>query len=173
MRTTGYLAIAILMLSGCGKDQPVPVFTMSYVSDFTLHAGLNTFETHFYRTAIQSLYQPLLSNSGYTSNEIVSITPRYAELSTVFADEDIRFIRQVFVRIYDLSDPLNINSEIFYLDPVPSNVRRIIRPFPGLANVKDFASAPAFGIEVGISLWEITPRSFDMRLQFELNANVE
>jgi hypothetical protein len=171
----GLAAIALMLsLTGCKTDQRTELFEMSYLVDFELHAGLNTLETHFYRTSgIQSQFQAQLDATGRPAIDVVSITPKYAELSTVFRDEDLDFIRQVFVRIYDISDPQNISSEIFYLDPVPPNTRKIIRPFPGLANVRDLASQPTFGIEVGISLWEVTPKSFDMRLEFELSANVD
>ncbi|HLF63759.1 MAG TPA: hypothetical protein VI603_08400 [Saprospiraceae bacterium] len=163
-----------LVFSGCKTDQRTELFEMSYVVDFELQAGLNTLETHFYSTpGIQSQFQAQLDALGRPASDIVSVTPKYAELSTIFGDQDLDFMRQVFVRIYDLSDPLNVNSEIFYLDPVPPNTRKVIRPFPGLANVLSITSEPNFGVEIGISLWEVTPHSFDMRLEFELSANVD
>ena len=160
------------MWSGCKPDQRTELFEMSYFVDFELQAGLNTLETHFYRVSgIPSQFEQQLDAVGREADDIVSITPKYAELSTIFSDEDLDFIRQVFVRIYDQSNPNGV--EIFYLDPVPGNTRRVIRPFPGLSNVRDIASQPNIGIEVGISLWEVTPKSFDMRLEFELSANVD
>lgn len=169
-----FLCSMTLLLSGCKTDQRTELFEMSHFIDFELQAGLNTLETHFYRTSgIQSQFQAQLDALGRPASDVVSVTPKYAELSTVFGDQDLDFIRQVFVRIYDLSDPENTNSEIFYLDPVPPNTRKVIRPFPGLSNVRDIAAEPVFGVEVGISLWEVTPRSFDMRLEFELSANVD
>lgn len=164
----------MLLLSGCKTDQRTELFEMPFQVDFELQAGLNTLETHFYRTSgIPSNFTQLLNETGRPASDVVSITPKYAQLSTVFGDEDLDFIRQVFVRIYDLSDPNNINTEIFYLDPVPPNTRKTIRPFPGLANVRDIASQQTFGIEIGISLWEVTPKTFDMRLEFELSANID
>jgi hypothetical protein len=147
---------------------------MSYPIDFTLGAGLNTLQTHFYRTSgIQSQFQAQLDAVARQESEITSITPKFAALSTVFQDADLDFIRQIFIRVFDPSDPDNTNREVFYLDPVPPNTRTIIRPFPGLANVKDITSLPVFGVEIGISLWEITPRTYDMRLTLELSANID
>jgi hypothetical protein len=147
---------------------------MSYPIDFTLGAGLNTLQTHFYRTSgIQSQFQAELDAVARQESEITSITPKFAALSTVFQDADLDFIRQIFIRVFDPSDPDNTNREVFYLDPVPPNTRTIIRPFPGLANVKDITSLPVFGVEIGISLWEITPRTYDMRLTLELSANID
>lgn len=177
MRVISILTLASVLLvhlTGCKTDQRTEVFEMTHVVDFELQAGLNTLETHFYRiSGVQSQFQAQLDAVGREKADIISITPKYAELSTVFSDQDLDFIRQVFVHIYDPSDPQNVNTEIFYLDPVPPNVRKVIRPFPGLANVLALASEHSFGIEVGISLWEVTPRSFDMRLEFELSANVD
>ena len=166
--------VIVFALSGCKSDRRTEVFVMPYTLDFELQAGLNTLETHFYRiTNVPSVYQAQLDASGRQDSDIVSITPKTAELSTVFRDENLDFIRQVFVRVFDPLDANNINQEVFYLDPVPPNVRTVIHPFPGLADVKNIASLPLFGVEVGISLWQVTPKSFDMRLEFELSANAD
>ena len=158
----------------CKIDQPNELFEMRHTVDFELHAGLNTLETHFYRvTNLQSQFQFQLDALSRNPEDIISVTPKFAQLSTVFQDEDLDFIRQVFVRVFDPSDPNNLNTEVFYLDPVPPNTRTVIRPFPGLANVKDITSGQIFGVEVGISLWEVTPKGFNMRLEFELSANVD
>jgi len=172
-RSALVLCVMMLLLAGCKKDQRTELFEMPYFVDFELQAGLNTLETHFYRTVRQSSFEEQLNALGRPASDIVSITPKFASLSTVFGDQDLDFIRQVFIRVYDTSDPENVNLEAFYLDPVPPNTRKVIRPFPGLANVLNIASLPYFGVEVGISLWEITPRSFDMRLEFELSANAD
>ena len=161
------------LLGGCRNDQPQEIFTMEYMADFQLQAGLNTLETHFFRKSnLQSTYVQQLDAVGRQDSDIVSITPKYAEISTVFRDEDLQFIRQIFVRVFDPFHPEE-NQEVFYLDPVPSNSKTVVRPFPGLANVKDIMSQPFFGIEVGISLWQITPITYDMRIRFEMSANVE
>jgi hypothetical protein len=174
IKTTLLTTCLTLCLSGCRQDQRTELFAMPYFLDFELQAGLNTFETHFYRISnIPSVFEAQLATTGRDASEITSITPRTAALSTVFGDEDLDFIRQVFVRIFDPSDPNNINTEIFYLDPVPPNVRRTIHPFAGLADVREIATLPVFGVEVGISLWEVTPRSLDMRLEFSLSANID
>ncbi len=172
---SGVLIFSItFLLTGCKTDQRTELFEMVHAVDFELQAGLNTLETHFYRTSgIQSQFQAQLDALGRPASDVVSVTPKYAELSTIFGDQDLDFIRQVFVRVYDLSDPFNVTSEIFYLDPVPPNTRNVIRPFPGLADVLNITSESNFGVEIGISLWQVTPRSFDMRLEFELSANVD
>ena len=168
------VVVTLLAIESCKQDRPTELFKMVYPVDFVLPAGLNTVQTHFYRVSnIQSQYQVQLDAVGRQDSNITSITPKFAALSTVFQDADLDFIRQVFIRVFDPADPDNINREVFYLDPVPPNTRTTIRPFPGLANVKEIASLPTFGIEVGISLWEVTPRTLDMRLTVELSANVD
>lgn len=169
-----FLACCAAFLAGCRKDQHSELFEMRYTADFTLPAGLNTVEAHFFTfPGIPSRFDEQLAATGRPPTDIVSITPKYAELSIVFRDEDLKFIRQVFVRIYDPFDPSQRSFEIFYLDPVPNNTRTLIRPFPGLSDVREIATRQVFGIEVGLSLWNVTPRSFDMRLQFDLSANVD
>ncbi len=168
----GTLFAVVLLFSSCRNDRRHELFVLPYMVDFELQAGLNTFETHFFRKyQILSQYQVQLDANGRQDSDVISITPKYAALSTVFEDDNLDFIRQVFVRVFDPADPDNVNSEVFYLDPVPSNTRKVIHPFPGLADVKRITSLPVFGVEVGISLWKITPKSYDMRLEFDLSAN--
>ena len=174
----GLLPITMLCLClmqwRCKNDQRTELFEMQHIVDFELHAGLNTLETHFYRVNnLQSQFEARLSALNRDPNDIVSVTPKFAQLSTVFQDEDLDFIRQVFVRVFDPFDPDHVNTEVFYLDPVPPNTNTRIRPFPGLANVLNIVSMPTFGLEVGISLWEVTPKNFDMRLEIELSANID
>lgn len=162
--------IFVIALTGCNNDKRAEVFTLSHVQDFTVQAGLNTFETHFYVFPfVVSHFESQLDARDLTSEDIASVEPKFAELSTVFEDEDLDFIHQISVRLFDPYDP-DFNREIFYLDPVPHNARKVIRPFPGLADVKALVAAPSMGIEVRLSFRRVTPRSYDMRLSFDLSA---
>jgi len=152
---------------GCNKDNRVELFQMTQVMDFEIKAGLNTLETHFFlQPAALSTYEEQLELSGFDESLVAAIEPKFSQLSTVFRDVDLEFIRLIEIRVVDTFDP-TFQREVFYLDPVPPNTRNIIRPFPGLTNVREIVSNPTFGIEVRI-VFRFVPRdNYDMRLQMD------
>ncbi len=169
MRSIWGIGIIVLTMSGlgCNKDNRVELFQMTQVMDFEIKAGLNTLETHFFlQPAARSTYEEQLELSGFDESLVAAIEPKFSQLSTVFRDVDLEFIRLIEIRVVDTFDP-TFQREVFYLDPVPPNTRNIIRPFPGLTNVREIVSNPTFGIEVRI-VFRFVPRdNYDMRLQMD------
>ncbi len=169
MRSIWGIGIIVLTMSGlgCNKDNRVELFQMTQVMDFEIKAGLNTLETHFFlQPAALSTYEEQLELSGFDESLVAAIEPKFSQLSTVFRDVDLEFIRLIEIRVVDTFDP-TFQREVFYLDPVPPNTRNIIRPFPGLTNVREIVSNPTFGIEVRI-VFRFVPRdNYDMRLQMD------
>jgi hypothetical protein len=172
MRTIWGIGILLLTMSGlgCNKDNRVELFKMTQVMDFEIRAGLNTVETHFFiQPAANSSYDEQLEISGFDESLVASIEPKFAQFSTVFSDVDLDYIRTIEIRVVDPFDP-EFQREVFYLDPVPPNTRTIIRPFPGLTNVKEIVAKPTFGIEVRI-LFRFPPRTTEnMRLQLDFSV---
>ena len=169
MRSIWGIGVIVLTMSGlgCNKDNRVELFQMTQVMDFEIKAGLNTLETHFFlQPAARSTYEEQLELSGFDESLVAAIEPKFSQLSTVFRDVDLEFIRLIEIRVVDTFDP-TFQREVFYLDPVPPNTRNIIRPFPGLTNVREIVSNPTFGIEVRI-VFRFVPRdNYDMRLQMD------
>lgn len=169
-----YFPIAVLvvvcLLQACNNDTRRELFEMNYVIDFDVPAGLNTIETHFFvDPSISSFFQQKLDAQDLTIDDVVAIEPKFASLTTVFNDEDLDFIRRFELRIFDPFDP-DVTREIFYLDPVPNNTRTVIRPFPGLQDVKDLASSTTFGLQIRLTFRRIPSQTYDMRLAFDLSA---
>jgi len=172
MRSIWGVGIFLLTLSslGCHKDNRVELFKMTQVMDFEIKAGLNTLETHFFlQPAANSAYEAQLELSGFDDDLVASIEPKFSQLSTVFKDADLDFIRLIEVRVVDPFDP-EFQREVFYLDPVPPNTKNIIRPFPGLNDVREIVSRPTYGIEVRIVFRFAPPTSYDMRLQMDFSV---
>jgi len=165
----GILMLAITSL-GCHKDNRVELFQMTQVMDFEIKAGLNVLETHFFiQPAANSSYEEQLAASGFDESAVASIEPKFSQLSTVFNDVDLEFIRLVEIRVVDPFDPV-FQREVFYLDPVPANTGTFIRPFPGLTDVREIVSSPTFGIEVRI-IFRFVPRdTYDMRLRMDFSV---
>ena len=165
------LVFAILALNpGCNKDNRTELFELNHIVDFVIPPGLNTFDTHFFIIPqVNSQVDDQLQATGLSPEVIASIEPKFCRLSTIFEDEDLDFIRVVEVRVID---PFNsdFQREVFYLDPVVPNTKKVIRPFPGLADVKEILSKPSFAVEIRLLFRNPPPASFEMRLSMELAA---
>ena len=166
--------IAVLIVAStalsCHKDNRVELFKMTQVMDFEIKAGLNTLETHFFiQPAANSSYEEQLELSGFDESLVATIEPRFSQLSTVFQDVNLEFIRLVEIRVVDPFDPV-FQREVFYLDPVPPNTRTVIRPFPGLTDVREIVSQPTYGIEVRIVFRFVPTSTYDMRLQMDFSV---
>ena len=172
MRLIWGIGILLITMSGlsCHKDNRIELFKMTQVMDFEIKAGLNTIETHFFiQPAVNSSYEAQLELSGFEESLVASIEPRFSQLSTVFQDVDLDFIRIIEIRVVDTFDPI-FQREVFYLDPVPFNTRTVIRPFPGLTDVREIVSQPTYGIEVRIVFRFVPQSSYDMRLQMDFSV---
>ena len=160
--------VSLLISTGC-KDDKTSLFDIIQVVDFTIPAGLNTFETHFFQIQVNSNFDDQLEATAVEEADVASIEPQFCEVATIFADRDLDFIRAIEVHVFDTFDPQN-RREVFYLDPVPGNTRTRIRPFPGLQNVKDIVSDPSYGVEIRLRFIAPPPTTLDMRMEFEFAA---
>lgn len=169
-----YQAIALILVAsfftGCQKDQRTEVFEIVGVMDFTIDAGLNTFDTHFYTLSpVVSDFPARLEDFNLEADDIISVEPKSAELAAIFRDENLEFIERISLRIFKIDEP-QFNREIFYFDPVPFQKRTVLRPFPGLSNVKEIVENQFYGIELRLDFRIVPQRSIDMRLEFLLSA---
>ena len=165
-----FLTGMLLSSGACKNDTPSELFDLTHVVDFTIPAGLNTFDTHFFIIPqVNTLVNDLLDANGLEAEDIGSIKPKRCLLSTIFEDQDLDFIRIIEVRVID-SFNSEIQREVFYLDPAPVNTREVMRPFPGLADVADIISNPSFAIEIRLLFRYPPPQTFDMRMSMEFGA---
>ncbi len=170
IRLFSLIMILASLLSGCQKDQRTEVFEVPAIMDFTIDAGLNTFDTHFYvLSPYISAFPARLEDFNLEPEDIISVEPKSAELGSVFRDENLEFIERISIRIFRIDDP-QFNREIFYFDPVPFQKKTVLRPFPGLSNVKEIVENQFFGIELRLDFRLVPQRSIDMRLEFLLSA---
>ena len=160
--------VSVLLGTGC-KDDRNELFDIPQVVDFTIPAGLNTFETHFFQLQVNSSFDDQLAATGRQESDVASIEPKFCEVATIFKDRDLDFIRAIEIHVFDTFDPQS-RREVFYLDPVPGNTRTTIRPFPGLQNVVDIVSDASYGVEIRLRFFATPPTTLDMRLEFEFAA---
>lgn len=169
------IVMICLLMASCKQDNRVELFEMNYFMDFTIDPGLNSIETFFYETnnpPLSTLFQEKLDAADLEAADVIAIEPKFATLSAIFGDIDLDFIEEVSVHVLDPFDQ-NAPREVFYLEFVPFNTGTVIRPFPGLQNVKNVMQEKTFIIQLRLKYRTITPREVDMRLEIDLSAKGE
>lgn len=167
--------LLLLCLPGlsCNKDDGNELFELKFPPppiEFTIQPGLGTFDTHVYtQSPIPSQYLSRLEDSGHTDDEVDLIQAKDGYLSSLFEDENLDFIHQVSIYIFDPFNPAN-KIEFFYLDQIPFKEKTSIRLFPGITDVSDWIKSGFFGVEIRLDFREISPALIEMKLEFDLAA---
>ena len=157
-------------LLSCGKNDTNEVFEYVQRVDFTIDAGLNTIDTYFF--PFDPLTSPLmgkLEEFKLTFTDIAEVQPKSAEISSIFGDENLEFIRRISVRVHESNDVLNA-TEIFYSDPTPLKKSNTIRPFPNISEVKDIMINDFYGIELRLDFRYVIPKSIEMKLEYKMRV---
>ena len=165
--------VAVMMAMSCKKDDRVELFQLRYPPppiEFDILPGLNTFDTHIYTfSPLPTEYLARLASSGYSDEEVISIEPKKAALSSLFGDEDINFINKVSIYVYDPFNPSD-KVEFLYLEPVPYKSKTVIQLFPGITDITEWMKAEYFGVEIRLNFRENSPSLTEMKLEFDLRA---
>lgn len=163
----------VLVLLSCKKDRRDELFRITFPPPplyFDIQPGLNTFDTHIYTLSpVPSGYAAKLLASGFTEEDVVSIEPRRAFLSSLFEDVNLDYIHRVSIYIFDPFNPTD-KIEFLYLDPVPFRDKTGIQLFPGIADISEWIEREYFGIEVRLNYREVTPSLTQMKLEFDLRV---
>lgn len=160
-----FVLASCLLFAQCGGNEDVERFSIYHSLDFTINAGSNTLDTHFFRfLPVFSFYKDQLAANNIAEDDINRVDPKSCEFGSVFSDIDLDFIHEISIQIFATNDPTN-RREIFFLDPVPLNAGKNLNPFPALPDIKDFVSADNFGIEVLLRYRYIPTENIPMRLE--------
>lgn len=158
----------LILFSTC-RDEPETLFEMDYRVDYNIAAGLNTFETHFFELSnIPTNATALLQNSNLTDGEIETIIPKSASLQSIFASDDLDFVREVSVRLFNNDDPTG--TEIFFRENVPGSTRDLIDLVPTLPDVKRYMLEDFYNVSIRMEFWEPTPTFIDVKLEFDFTV---
>ena len=164
------LLIIPLLFSTCKGDGLG--FTMTYQRDFEIQAGLNVFDTHvFPLNGIASNKEVFLSTNDANESEVTEIVAREAALSINFANEDLVFVQEVVVEIFNRNDI--VGKEIFYRENIPLNTGTRLDLIPSLPDVRAFVMQEEFNVRVELKLRDISPQFLETRLDFQFFARLE
>lgn len=161
-----FILFAILIVS-CKKDEDI-LFDLPYVREFSIPAGLNTFDAHYFRLENIPIGNYLSSNN-VTATDLAAIRPGNARISSIFSGlGDYSFIFEISVRMY--TEDENNYKEIFYRDNIPLNTGEDLDLIPTLVDVRDFMGNTRFNLLVRLELSGVPPASLDTRLNFNFKA---
>ncbi len=159
--------LAITLCSGC-KNEPDVLFEMAYEREFSIPAGLNTIDTHYFYIRDVSIGSYLSANN-VTPADLIAINPGSARLSTKFSGlTDYSFIRDVSVGIY--TDDESNAREIFWRPTVPLNTGEDLDILPTLIDVKGIFENTKFNIYVKLNLQASPQQSVETRFKFSFLA---
>ena len=158
-----------LLCTHCKKDDSAQtLFTMPFQEEFTIQSGLDPFQSaHFLITDIPNRVKDQLDQRGLTADGVSEISGGIAKLHTLFEGEDMSFIREISIRIYN-DDP-DIYRELYYRDD--ENLLKATSPLdliPSLADPRGFFKNSTFNLDVVVVLRNTTIKTVDATLDFEI-----
>lgn len=161
------ILLSIILLTTCKNDDAV-LFEMAYQAEFTIPAGINPFERHYFyiRDIPVGTY---LSANGVTADELKAINPGVARLSTIFSGGgQYDFIREVSIRIY--TDDEDNWKEVFWRNQVPLNQGEDLDVFGTLIDARPYFENQRFNIIVVMDLQGAPQQTTETRLTFNFQA---
>jgi len=165
-----YLSLFFLIGAFSCSSGPQALFQLRIDADLTLPPALNNLDTHhFFIRDVPTRYRNFLSGS-FDENNIGSVVPDRASLSSLFVNVDWGIIREISIHAISNSDP-TLSREIFFHDRVnPSNLNDLDL-FNSLSEVKDILLQDLITLEVRFNFWRITPTEIDTRITMNFNVN--
>ena len=160
--------LALVLLSGCNKNDQDVKFEMAYERNFTIPAGLNTFQTHYIylRDIPIGTY---LSNNNVQASDLMAINPGAARLSTIFTGlTDYSFIRDVSIKIF--TDDETNAREIFWRPDIPLNTGEDLDVFATLIDAKQFLGNTKFNVFIKLNIRAVPQQTIDTKFRFSFLA---
>ncbi len=154
-----------MTISSC-EDSVDPLVIVSVERDFEIPGNLNTIETHFFELKnINVRLDENLDVFNRTQDDVVSISPADASVTSVFNNIDWTFIQRIEVYAVSRID----NSKKFRMfqssEPDFGN-RNQVTMFNTFIDVKDVFSEGLIDLEVRIKTRAFVPSNINAKLTF-------
>ena len=161
------LLCLLLFISNCGKDEE-GLFDVPLQIEFAIPAGLSTFETHYLIIEnIPSTVANLIDQRGLNAEDIESINPKTASITSVFGNQTYELFRNISVEIFTAGSDPTRGREIFYRDPVPQNTGSELGLIGTLINAKSYLVEDRFSLRIRMELRYIPQQFVESRLNME------
>ena len=157
------LSAFILLFSACSSEG-TELFRVKTDTDFTLQAGLNQIETHYFVNNEVPTFWNTYSGSAVNQDLIGGVFPNRATLTSRFG-ENLGHIHTVSVWVYDLD--YENGTEIFYMEPVQQGNKTEIQLFSNITEVGNWIKEERVLIELRIEVRQIIGATRDVRLNMD------
>lgn len=158
--------LGILLFSTCKKENN-GLFDVPMQVDFTVRSGWNTFETYYIPVEnIPNTVATLIRQNNLKVEDITSINPKAATITSIFDNQDFNIFREVSVEIYPVNGNPDRSKEAFYRDPVPENTGKNLNMIATLIDGKDILTQERFSLRIRVELREIPRQFVESRLSF-------
>lgn len=161
------LFILPLLISNCKQEEPI-LFEMVYAETFTIPAGLNPIDAHYFRIKDIPI-GTYLSSRGLSADEMNSINPKEGNFINILAGSaNYNFIREVSIRIY--TDDENDWKELFWHFLVPEETGDNLALPASLEDVKEYLNGSTFNLEIKLNLRGTPLQNIETQLRFSLGV---
>jgi len=160
------------LLYSCTTE--TPAFYIHKEHDFTIPAGLNTLETHFFIIEdIQNNFLAEIEANGIKLENIISVNAGKGLFTPVFNEFNYGALRDISIWMVSYDDP-TIRKEIYYRDEIPLNKTQELKLLSGIANLKDFLiSEQKFYLEIQLKFRNFVPSNTDNRFTYSFAIFIE
>ncbi len=161
------LLIGVFLFSGCKKDPDI-LFEMAYERDFTIPAGLNTFESHYFYLRDINVGSYLTSNN-VTASDLAAINPGTARMSTIFPGlTNYSFIREVSIRLY--TDDEEDYREVYWRTQITPNQGEDLDIFATLVDLRQYFESTKFNMIIKLNLQGVPQQTVETKFRFSFLA---
>jgi len=164
-----FLLFVVVSMSHLACDkQPDVLFKIQYQEQFTIPAGLNIIETHYFLiNNIVSNYEAELVNFGFKDEQVGTLKPASGFLLSIDGGLNFNFIQEISIM---LSSDNTFNQEAFYTIQVPFDAGNQINLAGALPDFKDIIKEDRFNVRIGFRLRDSPPATMNCRLTMRFAA---
>lgn len=170
-KVLGSFVIGLLMVINWScTSSPEPLFIMQMESDFTMPAGLNNIDTHYFVLRGIPTFAGNYVNTDAGRDAVEQIVANRGEIVARFNQIDWAIVQEISIWAQAADDSSN-KKEVFYQNQINFGNVSEIRLSASLPNVKDILLQDVVTFEVRVRLRTITPREIDTRLTMNFVAH--
>ena len=179
------ILLPLLLLVGftaCNNDDPNARFTLPVQNlQFTIDAGLSTFDSHYYNLVdVPVQLDSLASFYNLTRSSIESLVPRRASVESIFGNGDYSFMREISVRICSQDESVKLRNgepeqcdfEIFWRNTIPNDVGNRLDIIPNENDLLQYLEdgRATFQVKLVSPLYRSPNQFIESRLLMEFDA---
>ena len=175
MKKISYVLILLSILNfGC-SDSNSSLFQVQNSVDFSVLAGKNTIETHYYvRYNVPTQWRNFFDISGFSENSVGDIVSNRATISGIF-DVNLDFVNSVSIFAYpnDISaynNDMLVGKEIFFMDFVQIGAKTSIELFGNITPINEIITEDEMIIEIRLEYRQFSPSTLDLRLNMDFSV---